>query len=189
LLLRQLLAEFDDLVTLPEAAGVDGAQGLVLVARMHKLRGGAGTLGAHELHRLAQAAEASLRAEHPGASTAVRQVSEGLTRLAAASAGLLAADSRADRPTAGAPHPGSAQPGPVIDQMQELLQQISSHDLAALVSFKGMRASLSLALGSASTAALSAALESLDFKQAANLLAIGLTQAAPANPQAIPITD
>jgi CheY-like chemotaxis protein len=188
-LLHQLLAEFADLVCLPESAVEDGEPDPALAARMHKLRGSASTLGARELHRMAQAAEASLRAADAGSHAAVRQVSESLCQLAAASAGLLAAASRADTPEACEPHPGAALPGPVIEQIGQLLQQIRSHDLAALLHFRGLRASLSQALGSASTSALSAALEALDFKQADRLLETGLAQTAAEKPQALTITD
>jgi hypothetical protein len=82
-----------------------------------------------------------------------------------------------------------ALPGPVIEQIQALLHQIHSHDLAALVSFRGLRPSLVLAMGSAGVTALSAALEALDFSQAASLLQTGMKPSAMANPLSITITD
>jgi CheY-like chemotaxis protein len=172
LLLRQLLREFQDLVSPPEPALASAEQRQALAARMHKLRGSAGTLGARDLHQLAEVAETSLQAFGDSrASAAVHCVSQALVRLAEQSADVLAAAHRS-APAAGSgasgPAPATAWAAP--DKVRGLLRQLKSQDLAAIDSFKDLLPGLSEVLGAQATDRLSAAMDALDFAQVIELL-------------------
>ncbi len=176
-LLRQLLAEFQDLAGLGGSAGAESVPVQLLAARMHKLRGSAGTLGARNLQGLAHAAEASLRlaATHvegeADAVAALRSVSGALTQLAGASVALLASGASNPTPKAAAAGRATLPPRAEADRMQDLLRQLQGQDLGAFDNFEGLSPSLRLLLGAAAFAALSDAMEELDFARALRLLA------------------
>jgi CheY-like chemotaxis protein len=175
-LLRQLLAEFQDLAGLGGSTGAAAERRQWLAARMHKLRGGAGTLGARDLQRLAQAAEASLRLAvanvdaEADAVAAVHSVSRALARLASDSVALLA-----DAASNPAPKPSAAGSTLLLrseaDRMQELQRQLQGQDLGALGNFEGLSPSLRQVLGETAFAVLSEAMQELDFGRALHLLA------------------
>ncbi len=180
-MLRRLLSEFGDLPAEADAADAaaawaDGtAQRTTLAARMHKLRGSAGTIGARELHRLATAAEAGLRAPGADATGAVRDVGLAVARLAAQSRTVLP-------PT----QPGADDEGGVrqtlstssVGEVQALARALRRQDLAAIEDFKRLEPVLRGALGASATRAVATALESLEFAQALELLVSGLPSVA-----------
>jgi CheY-like chemotaxis protein len=179
-LLRRLLAEFGDIAGGTQSANESAEQRLALTARMHKLRGCAGTVGAHDLQHLAAAAETSLRAAEPDAGSAVRAVSLGLARLAEHSAAALAASPRAgDIPRADG---GRSTPATTVttgELIERLLRQLRCQDLAALDSFNSLRSALIGVLGAPAVEAISASLDALEFTPAVSLLAAGLAPTVP----------
>jgi CheY-like chemotaxis protein/HPt (histidine-containing phosphotransfer) domain-containing protein len=197
-MLRQLLLEFRDLAQVPECACDVGDPRRLLAARLHKLRGSASTVGAHELHRLAGLAEASLKDTHnqtqAQAHTAVLAVSVSLAQLAAQSAAALARQPPdADAPSAAESSWTQPLPPATAARVQPLLQQLRRQDLAALDSFNALLPALRGAFGTPAVEALSNAMDALDFTQALDLLAAKLAAAAPAGAapcsRAVAITD
>jgi CheY-like chemotaxis protein/HPt (histidine-containing phosphotransfer) domain-containing protein len=163
-LLQQLLSEFGA-IEADTVAFSTHAERLALSARMHKLRGCAGTLGARELQQLAAAAETALRADAPEAIAEVRAALGATARLAVDCAGVLAA-----RPTV------DEKPAPVISDphtlqhLEALLQQLRCQDLAAIDSFEVLKPRLRQGWGVPAIEAIASALDSLEFSAAQNLL-------------------
>ena len=191
-LLRQFMAEFDDLRVVPDSAFEVAGQRLALRSRLHKLGGSAGTLGARELQALALAAGNSLRAADAStggrdaagasgtASAAVRRVSAGLARLAAQGAPALASPSSGDDAPAPAEAGRSTPLSPAeTERAQGLLRQLKGQDLAAIDSFAGLLPALRGLMGAPALRALSAAMDSLDFPQAHGLLSTRLPSVRP----------
>jgi len=183
-MLRRLLSEFGDLAAGADAGDVGdaaadsaggAAQRTTLAARMHKLRGSAGTIGARELHRLATAAEASLRAAGADATAAVRDVGLAVARLAVHSRTVLPP-----------PKPGADGEGGVrqalsmsaVGEVQALARALRRQDLAAIEGFRRLEPVLRSALGAPATQAVVTALEALEFAQALELLVAGLPSVA-----------
>ena len=146
-LLRQLLA-----------GAPRGAQ-LLEPAALHKLRGGAGNLGAHRLHELAAQAEAAARAGHTEALAALQApLQAALAELDATAAGL---------PPAAAPAPPA---GGDSRALRDLREQLLANDLAALHSVEALDEALRLRLGDADAAAFRQRVAALRFAEAAALL-------------------
>jgi signal transduction histidine kinase/HPt (histidine-containing phosphotransfer) domain-containing protein len=181
-LLRQLSCEFGGTEPAAVPAG-DAGERSRLAARMHKLRGCAGTLGARELQGLAENAESRLRAGDRHADDAVRAAFAAVFRLAGHSAAVLSA-SESLAPGAGdqADEPGTLEPRTLAQRIAELHRQLRCHDLAALDRFDSLRPALRQALGIQTVAAVAAALETLEFTSAAALLEAGQTSVTPAKP-------
>ncbi|HET9622362.1 MAG TPA: CHASE domain-containing protein [Kofleriaceae bacterium] len=162
-MLGYLVREFAEL-----ALDDPGAPGLA--ARLHKLRGSAGTLGAKAVHRLAGDAEAAVKRDP--SSPATRRV---LDELAGALAGLLghvrAALPDAPRPAATVPPPGAPLDPIAARRLADLLVQ---QDFAALDAFAELTPGLRTALGPARFTELATAIDQLEFARAAQLLSQGL---------------
>jgi CheY-like chemotaxis protein/HPt (histidine-containing phosphotransfer) domain-containing protein len=179
-LLRQLLAEFGDIEVATGSASESAEQLVALTARMHKLRGCAGTVGAHEVQHLCATAEASLRAGEANAGSAVRAVSLGLARLAENSAAALAASPRAgDIPRV---DDGRLTPTTTVtagELIERLQRQLKCQDLAALDTFSSVRSALLGVLGASAVESICTSLEALEFTPAMSLLAAGLDPGKP----------
>ena len=164
-ILRRLLADFADLMA-PAQAEPDQAGRAALLARVHKLRGSAGTLGAVEVHRLASEAEAALRTPPAPVQSLLKRMAQALADLREAAAPWLAreaspqADSRLHR---GAAPLSTAQ----RNRLAELLRQ---NDLAAVACIKELALALHASLGAVAAERLHAAAQALDFEQAHQLL-------------------
>jgi CheY-like chemotaxis protein len=179
-LLRRLLTEFGDIDGATGSADECAEQRLALTARMHKLKGCAGTVGAHELQHLAAAAETSLRAAEPHAGAAVRAVALGLAQLAENSAAALAASPRAgDLPRADDDRSTASATLTTGELIERLLRQLRCQDLAALDSFDSVRSALVGVLGAPAVEAIAASLDALEFTPAVSLLAAGLAPTVP----------
>nr|MBA3625005.1 hypothetical protein [Methylibium sp.] len=151
-----------------------------LTARLHRLRGTAGSLGANALHRHAGEAEHALRAGDEG------QASAALAAMAKAVAGLIeSAQAQAATPAENAPHIAAAPaasataeaPAPAaIDpaRLGELVALLRRNDLAALQTFGELEPALGARLGDARCATVRAALDELRFADAAAVLAQAL---------------
>ena len=174
-LLRRMFEEFDPLLKANGAAALDEH-----AARMHKLRGTAGLLGAHALHAAAGAAEAAARAgDAPGTQRATQAAAQAFDALAAATAPLLAA--ALDDPAAvgvqadvQADVQAGAQAGELapIDapSMHLLTRLLREHNLEALDRFETLAARLRQQLGDDGYQALRRSIDALQFDQAAQTL-------------------
>jgi PAS domain S-box-containing protein len=140
-------------------------------ARLHKLRGTAGILGAMEVHHAAAALEHALRADPPASAETV----QGLQRALAAALRKLSEDAQSllKTPPANprvAPLP-SAAPSLLSDaDLARLQSLLAGHDLAALDLVVELQAPLLNRLGSTAFNDLQEALDDLDFGRAARCL-------------------
>ena len=162
-LLRRLLNDFSDLVQdhVLDATSLDG-----LAARMHNLKGSAGTLGAKSIQRLAAQAEVACRA-HQADQTAplFLALTQQLHHLHRSAASMLDAatevvvddDERQEL---------ALDPSQLVTLL-ELLRQL---DLAALESFSALSPQLRRALGKESYAVLHKQIDNLQFADAAKTL-------------------
>ncbi|MEN9543695.1 MAG: hypothetical protein RLZZ598_528, partial [Pseudomonadota bacterium] len=160
-MIRRLLAEFG-------ALGAEPAQ--TLPARLHKLRGSAGVVGARELADAAQQLERALQAGD--------EVVQGtaLTRLV----GLLDAMARAARPAlqaederlASAQHALLAREEPPLSraELDALMHQIELQDVRAVAQVEALAPRLLPMIGPDGLARLRSALEEFDFSAAGRLL-------------------
>ena len=179
-LLRSLLAEFGGLAEDPDLRLDVPAQRQALSARMHKLRGSAGTIGALELHRLAAAAEQALRSPQADAASAVHAVGRSLARLATQCRSVLATQQTTADGEAADTGPA---PLPAVDcdaRVQGLVQGLLRQDLAALDIFRSLEPALRAVMGAQATRGLAAALDMLEFSRALALLAQSFPAAAAA---------
>jgi PAS domain S-box-containing protein len=169
-MLGLLVREFADLdLRAPTAPG--------LASRVHKLRGGAGTLGAKAVHHLAGEAEAAIKHDPTSADTAAM-----LGELARAWATLLAGVRAAldiappARAAAPAPQPARSLTTPPADvaAIHRLTDLLIQQDLAALDAFRELAPALRARLASAQLTELTAAIEQLEFARATQLLRLAL---------------
>lgn len=153
-LLERLLDEFADLGAAPDAGQA--------AARLHKLGGSAGLLGAMALCEAARRGEARAR-DGGDWQAALAEVARDLAALAAQARPWLQG-----RRAAVVPAP--AQP---LDQaaLARLVQALQAHELAALQLFPPLAAGLRTACGEAGLERLQRALERLDFEAALDELA------------------
>ncbi|KRC11129.1 hypothetical protein ASE11_19830 [Hydrogenophaga sp. Root209] len=165
--LQRLQDEFGDLavraLALPEA----DTERQRLAARLHKLRGSAGTLGATELMQLAQALETGLVDNRPPAQLDARwrALQNALEALRRHSEPVLKAARRA-APSNTAPVPsGTAEAD--IPHFLELLQR---QDLDALTWWKLHASGLRVRLGAATVERVGHWLDELDFASASAAL-------------------
>ena len=160
--LNHLLDEFDQ-VQLDRDTDGDEAMRL-LGARLHKLCGGAGNIGARQIHRLATRAEDACRhGDSPALAPLLADLNQGLTALRAQARALLPVQDAPNRdPTAHAP------PDPAA--LEKLCKLLRAQDFSAMALFQQLAGSLRHILPEADFAALSANIEHLRFSDAADLL-------------------
>ncbi len=158
-LLRRLLEDFADLGN--DRQGNDLA---ALAARLHNLKGSAGTLGAKAVQRLAGQAEQACRAGLPQELEALMpELAAALAGLRAASTAVLQAPVEEDPDQAAA---GSLD-GPAL---AALLEQLRRFDMAAMDSFKALAPQLRPMLGPQAFATVRQQLDDLQFERAAAAL-------------------
>ncbi|MBU0827717.1 MAG: Hpt domain-containing protein [Gammaproteobacteria bacterium] len=171
-LLQRFARDYDGgIPSLAESEGIE--QRDALTARVHKLRGSSGMLGATRVHAIASQLEAALRGGAPEAGDMITALNEALQQVIAAAAATF--PSAAPRPTA--PRPASAAaPAPValpastlqaIEALRHLLEQ---QDLAAIQNFENLAPDLLALMGAQMLAPLSQAVHALDFASAARML-------------------
>ena len=136
-----------------------------LPARMHKLRGTAGILGALDVHRAATAVEHALRATPPAPPESIRALQQALAstlrHLHANAQPFLDAT-----PTVPAAPPTDAAATLEDADLSHLKALLARHDLAALELVEQLQAPLQSAMGPDGYQALQDALDELDFAQA-----------------------
>jgi PAS domain S-box-containing protein len=181
-LLVRLLKEYADLAVPISVSPDDKSMRDLLMARVHKLKGSAGMIGASEIMRLAGASEKALHQGRP-----VEAVQELLLKLASALTILneqavpyleQQAESPANAGTEAGPQPNAA-----LAQLDALCVLLESQNLVALDQFKLLSQSLSRTVGPLRFNRLREAVENLDFQLGAQLLrealALGVADPAP----------
>jgi PAS domain S-box-containing protein len=178
-MLGRLLREFASLEPLPPGEAWDEGVRRAAGARMHKLRGSAGMLGARAIQRLATDAETALKGD--AAADVVRHKRAALTAaladLAEHAQPLLDAEA-AGRDEALVSRDASPPDAAAIGELTALLV---AQDIAAIECFETLSAGLRSLLGIDRFGDLRQAMESLEFPRAATLLATSAgDDAAPA---------
>ncbi|SCK51996.1 PAS domain S-box-containing protein [Variovorax sp. HW608] len=158
--LRGLLGEYADLAgTTPDEGGLDEA----LRARLHKLQGSAGVIGARDVRQAAQDGETALKAgDRAAAGRALQALNAALRVLEASARPWLDAKEDAHEP----------EEAPPIDPegLALLVDALDRQDLAAMPWFEELGPALRAALGDERFAQFDAAVRSLQFRRAAALL-------------------
>jgi PAS domain S-box-containing protein len=169
--LRELLDEFADLsMPVGRADQVQGAA--LLAARLHKLTGTAGTLGATELAAAARAWEHALRSEaHEGVDELSRVLAGALTRLRASAAPLLAASSQRVTPAVNdtLEEIAPAATAATLD-LDELIALLDRQSFKALHAFAVLGPALQDRMSDEAFAALDRALNAFQYDEARQML-------------------
>jgi HPt (histidine-containing phosphotransfer) domain-containing protein len=167
-LLGRMLTEFTDLARPDCTALGEEAVRSKLAARAHKLKGGAGMLGAKRIMKLAGAAEETLLKDrsHGAMEKSLQQLALALTALREEAQPYLEHPParQAQAAIAADPRP------PNTAQIDELCTLLEAHDLLAIDRFGAAAPGLRGALHSVRFASLSEAIDNLDFAHAAELL-------------------
>jgi len=171
-MLDRLLREYAD-VDAVDADAPSPDRRNALAARLHKLRGAAGLLGADAVHRLAGIAERLLRedGEPEDCRAALMETGAALGRLGkAAEPALARLRSRAHAAAPGGAGAAGAQavPAGTVEPLAELLRK---QDLAAADEFDRIAPALLPAHGAPWVAQMRDAIDLLDFAEAQELLA------------------
>jgi CheY-like chemotaxis protein/HPt (histidine-containing phosphotransfer) domain-containing protein len=164
-MMRHLLDDYGEMGRVTPVVPLDSPSRALLRARMHKLRGCAGALGAPEIQQLAATLEARLTVDDGGLGLETL-----LTRLSTA-IGVLESGFEAwvvSLPPAEAPAPDvHVQAGEAHDRLRQLLQE---QDMEALSWVRQCSGSLRGALGRARHDDLVASIGRLDFRRALDVL-------------------
>jgi len=163
-LLQRILRESIDL-SRPLAVPTDRAALEQLQARVHKLKGSAGMVGATHVMRLAGAVERCIQEGQPGESVeaALRKLAMALTALGEEYA--TARDREAE--TTAQPAPGAAVGAAEVEELCALLE---AQNLEAVDRFAALSASLRGLIDARCFADLHEAVENLDFQRGAEVL-------------------
>ncbi len=168
-LLARMVRDFGEFALPVSVEFHDAAALIQLRGRLHKLKGGAGMIGATTVHHLAGAAEAALAADQGPdmVGALLRQLAAAFTALGEELGPMLAAV-----PVAG---PGlTEQPdAPVVATLKSidrLLQLLDEQNIDVLEQLSAISPSLRERLGEACFTRLQEAVNSLDFSTAAVLL-------------------
>jgi CheY-like chemotaxis protein len=165
-MLARLMAEFADLELPPLAAN-----GGTLTARLHKLSGTAGTMGATMLGNAAKAWELALgRTGGAGAEELGATVARELRRLRVSAQPLLVAGQEPVRAVDVAPDViARAEPATNLD-LDELIGLLKQQSFRALDVFAALTPALRPEIGEHDFAALSTALNALQYERAVSIL-------------------
>lgn len=156
-----------------------------LLARVHKLRGSAGMLGANAVHALTTDLETQLRdlqskwhtgAEvPPGVINLSQSLNDALRQLQADFEGVLIARSKDTKSTLSADEPTQTRATGTLSEaslqrMHAVLQLLDRQDLAALTEMETLAQELTQWMGSEAVHTLQQAVNRLDFAEASRLL-------------------
>jgi len=163
-----LLRDYADLA-LPTSPIDDPAARGEMIARVHKLKGGAGMLGATRVMQFAGAAEKALRDDRPAEAIEkiLRKLAAAITTLRDEAQPFLNQQRDAAMRPSPALHPLT---NPDAVDLQELLALLESQNLAAVDKATEYAPALAGLLGVATSERLREAIENLDFDRAAALL-------------------
>ncbi|HEY6178893.1 MAG TPA: CHASE domain-containing protein [Kofleriaceae bacterium] len=155
-MLRRMLADFVDL----DRADIDLAGADQLLARLHNLKGVAGTLGANDIQQLAASTELACRARTPERVAALMTELVGQLHRLRISCGAWLAEPSEDEVN-------SDQLVPLDrDDLTGLLTLLRGSDLAALERFAALAPALRQRLGSAAFGAMRHQIDNLEFADA-----------------------
>jgi len=164
-ILQRLLDDNANLMQIPQQEG-GKAWRKALGAQLHKLRGGAGMVGAVDLMQRTMAAEELAATTGAPLLPALQALAQSMRALQAAATPVLQAHSAA---VAAAPACEGAEPLRP-DERHELLRLLQGQDLDALTWIADRAPSLRATLGAPRAGQLQAAADELDFQRAAQLL-------------------
>jgi len=164
-ILKRFHREYDDLMTAPvmEPASHERA---ALAARVHKLRGSSGMIGAMGVHRLATELEYLLMSTDAQALPGLQILAGELVTLAESVEPLLAAEDVCVAFVT----PQVAAPSLTEAELQGLVDLLKDYDLAAMDRFDELQAAVVVTLGGSAAEQLFSAVRSLDFDQALRIL-------------------
>jgi CheY-like chemotaxis protein len=166
-LLGRIVHEYSDLA-LPVTEPADDAMRSQLVARVHKLKGSAGMLGANRVMKAASAAEKALSTGQPAAvaGATLHQLASALTILREESEEFLGSPLKQSVDAVDTPQHASLSGADLL----ELRELLSSHNLAALDKFNALSEPLMRALGPVPFDRLKQAVADLDFPAGVRVL-------------------
>jgi len=167
--LERILRDYGDLALPNPVALADPMNRADLIARAHKLKGTAGTIGATRVAHFASAVESALRHDRPtqDVERILRQLASALTSLREESVVLLE-----DRPGAVIYSASEVpvSPSDAKEAMEELCSLLQSRDFAAVHRAAEHAASLRALLGATKFELVRDAIDRLDFDRGAALL-------------------
>jgi CheY-like chemotaxis protein len=167
--LARMLRDYSDLA-LPTCVSLnDEASRNQLTARVHKLKGSAGMIGATRVMRLAGAAEAALLQGRAvdAVERVLQQLAAALTTLREEAEPYFASQPQSDADAVDAVGVGPDISTPELDELCALLE---SQNLAAVDKFGALSRSLRDILDAADFDRLQEAIENLDFHRGAKIL-------------------
>ena len=165
-LLKRLFSEFADLASIDTGDGVASpAKRAACAARLHKLKGSAGMLGAKAIEQLAALAESDCRATD---AEATPQAPDWGPRLAALLHELRRAAAAVTEPPKPVVEPPPDDGSPLL--LESLLALLRGNQLQALDEFKALAPRLQQRMDPASHGALCEHMAGLRFNDAARLL-------------------
>jgi CheY-like chemotaxis protein/HPt (histidine-containing phosphotransfer) domain-containing protein len=163
--LQRLLEEFAPFGDVAVLQGMASEQAQELCARLHKLRGSAGLVGAELLRQLAGQAESALResVDPQRLSNLLASLSQALVSLGHAAAAFLAQQAQ--------PQPVAAAPlAELPAELARLAEQLASNDIAALEQFERLQPNLAALLDATTLEHLSQAVDTLQFRLALDIV-------------------
>ncbi len=175
-MLRTLLRGSTDLVNSHARVPKDETGCRQLAARMHKLRGSAGMIGARAIHRLATEAETELRREPVGdrAQEILVELTAELRALSRHARAFLEAQEKADLLLS-----TSDRARMDHEDLAKLVNLLTSRDLSAVDFIKRHGGALRTWLGSSVFERFQVAMEDLNFGEAASMLEARSRELAP----------
>ncbi len=171
-LLRTFVREFADLAAANPALPASPEARKALAARVHKLRGSAGTLGARAVQHAASIAEAELGRDRVDASGALTTLASALAALLDAVRPVLA--ERAGRAIDVGAVPAACEPASVQER-ETFAAMLRGQEIAALDCFEALAPKLRASVGAAVVGEVRRALDGLDCAAA-----LGHLETAPA---------
>jgi CheY-like chemotaxis protein len=170
-ILERLLIEFQYLETYSEVTITKTNitfDKLTLAAQIHKLRGGAGLIGAQELYQSAGRAEIALRSDENEVNPLLEEVAQHLTNLRLNSAEFLSqqqciTDERTEIDIQNIPSIN-------LEHIKLLISRLKRQDLSALTMVEEYSKSLRFILGEKTFKKFKSMLQNLEFKYAVTLL-------------------
>jgi PAS domain S-box-containing protein len=176
-LLGRVAHEFADLALPISLSSAEPAVLDAVKARTHKLKGGAGAIGATEVMRLAGEVEDALEAGQPPESIEgiLRLLATALTALRSEAARMVEQDTAACAIRVATP---GQRRNATAGDLKELCTMLECQNLAAIDRFALLSESLGETLGAVEFAPVRAAIDNLEFQDGARLLRLALAQNA-----------